>query len=100
MARRAGGGRGGGRPAGLGVLEVEAAAGVPFGALVAVGGDPAGALQEPRDVDQVPRHERRVPVREVVVRTAGAGVEVAGAGAGLADPPRVRLRRDREAEVL
>ena len=42
----------------LGLLgEVEAAARIPGGALVAVGGDAAGVLQEPREMQQVPGHE-------------------------------------------
>src|SRR5581483_3217070 len=60
----------------FGVLEVEAAAGVPFRALVAVGRDAAGVPEHPGNVQQVPRHERRVAVGEVVLRTAGTGVEI------------------------
>ena len=54
----------------LGVREVEAAAGVPLRALVAVRGDAAGVLEHPREVQQVPRHERGVAVGEVVVGAA------------------------------
>ena len=52
----------------LGVGEVEAAAGVPLRALVAVGGDAAGVLEHAGQVQQVPRHERGVAVGEVVLR--------------------------------
>ncbi len=84
----------------LGVLEVVAAARVPAGPLVAMGGDAAVVLQQAREVHQVPRHERGVPVGEVVVATAAGVVEVRGARAGLADPAGVGLRRDRVPEVL
>src|SRR5215212_8998763 len=84
----------------LGVREVEAAAGVPFGALVAVGGNAALVLEHPRQVHQVPGHERGVPVGEVVLRTARTRIEVARSGTRLADPARVGLGRDGVAEVL
>ena len=54
----------------LRVLVVEPAAGLPFAPLVAVRRYPAGVLQHPGEVEQVPRHERGVPVGEVVVRPA------------------------------
>ena len=57
----------------LGVLVVEAAAGVPQRALVAVRGDAAGVLQRARGVQQVPCQKRGVAVREVVARPARAG---------------------------
>src|SRR5664279_2366893 len=53
----------------FGVLEVESRAGVPFLPLVAVGRKTAGALQHPGHMQQVPGHERRVAVGEVVVQT-------------------------------
>ena len=54
----------------LRVLVVEPAAGLPFAPLVAVRRYPAGVLQHPGEVEQVPRHERGIPVGEVVVRPA------------------------------
>src|SRR4051794_29838364 len=84
----------------LGVGEVEAGAGVPFGALVAVGGDAAGVLEHARHVQEVPGGEGGVAAGEVVLGSAGALVEVGGAGAGGADPAGVGLRRDGVAEVL
>ena len=51
-------------------------------------------------MEEVPCHERRVAVREVVGGTAAARVEVRGSGASLADPSCVGLRRDRVTEVL
>src|SRR3546814_11258887 len=84
----------------LGVGEVEAAAGVPRGALVAVGRDAAFVLEDAGHVQQVPRHERDVAVGEVVLRAARAGVEVRRARAGLADPAGVGLGRDDVAPVL
>src|ERR1700710_3237213 len=84
----------------LRVREVEAAAGVPGGALVAVGGDAAGVLEDPRQVQHVPGGEGGVAVGEVVLRAARALVEIGRAGAGLADPAGIGLRRDRVNEVL
>jgi len=60
----------------FGIVEVEAASGVPFRALVAVGRDSARVLEHPGQVHQVPRHERGVAVGEVVGRAAGARIEV------------------------
>ncbi len=54
----------------LRVGEVEAAAGVPGGALVAVGGDAAGVLEDPRQVQHVPGGEGGVAVGEVVLGAA------------------------------
>jgi hypothetical protein len=54
----------------LGVGEVKAGAGVPFGTLIAVGGDAAGVLEHPRHVEHVPGGEGRVAVGEVVVGSA------------------------------
>ncbi len=56
-------------------------------------------LEHPRQVHQVPAHEGRVGVGEVVVQP-DAVVAVAGSGSRLADPARVGLRRDRVAHVL
>ena len=84
----------------LGVGEVEAAAGVPLRPLVPMGGDAAGVGNHASQVEQVPGHEGRVPVGEVVVGPAGTGIEVRRAGPGLADPARVGLGRDDVAEVL
>src|SRR5215213_11590578 len=81
-----------GTPAYLPVLwirVVEAAAGVPFRALVAMHGNAARVLEDSRDVEQVPRHEGGVAVREVVVRPAGALVQITRARAGLAEPAGV-----------
>ena len=46
---------------------VEVAARLPLGALVAVGGHAAGLVELQRGLHQVPRHERGVALREVVV---------------------------------
>ena len=54
----------------VGVFEVEPASGVPFGSLVAVGGDAAGVLEHPGQVHQVPGHEGGVAVGEVVAGAA------------------------------
>jgi DNA-binding NarL/FixJ family response regulator len=54
----------------FGILEVEAAPGIPLRTLVAVHRDATGILQHPGEVQQVPGHERGVPVGEVVFRPA------------------------------
>src|SRR6516164_4741563 len=84
----------------FGILEIEAASGVPFRALVAVGGDAAGVFEHPGQVQQVPGHERGVAVGEVVVRAARTRIEVGRTRAGLADPAGVGLRRNRVTQVL
>ena len=69
--------------------EVEAAARVPLRALVAVRRDPAGVLEHPREVHEVPGHERRVAVGEVVLRAARAR----GRGSSGRGRPRPSSRR-------
>jgi hypothetical protein len=75
---------------------IEAAASVPLGLLVAMSRNPARRLEHSRQVQQVPGHERRIALRELVVEADAAaivpGITVAGAGPSLADPARVRLR--------
>ena len=61
---------------------------------------PPARLSIAREVHQVPRHERRVAPRELVLEPAAARVGVARPRAGLADPSAVGLRRDHVAEVL
>src|ERR671911_390239 len=103
MAGSLGHGCDSGRPAAsavLGVVGVEAAAGVPLRALVAVSRDAAGPLQHRPQVHQVPGREGGVAVGEVVLGTAGPRVEVGRPRTGLADPAGVGLGRDRVAEVL
>lgn len=84
----------------LGVGEVEAAACVPAGALVAVGGEPAGVAQEPGEVHEVPGHEGGGAVGEVVLGPSEAIIEVGGTGACFAEPGGVGLGWDGVAEVL
>ena len=79
----------GGASAVLGVGVVEAAARVPLRALVAVRGDAAGVLEHPRQVQQVPRHERGVAVGEVVLGPARARRR----GSSGPGPPRRSSRR-------
>src|SRR5207249_1181134 len=67
---------------------------------VAVRGDAARVLHHAGEVEQVPGHEGRVAVGEVVLRPAGTRVEIRRTGAGLADPTGIGLRRDDVAEVL
>src|SRR6185503_10923882 len=65
----------------FGVREVETAARIPFGTLIAVGGDAARVGDHAGEVQQVPRHERGVAVREVVRGTAGSRIQVRRTGA-------------------
>src|SRR5947207_5663340 len=88
------------RSAVLGIGEVEAAAGVPPAALVAVGRDAAGVLEHAGQVQQVPGHERGVAVGKVVVRSTRAGVQIGRSGTGLADPAGVGLWRDGVSQML
>jgi hypothetical protein len=60
----------------LRVLGVRAAAGYPLRPLISVGRDATGILYHPRQVHEVPGHERSVPVREVVFRAPGTGIEI------------------------
>src|SRR5690348_4589324 len=82
------------------VRMIEAGTGVPCGPLVAVGGEAACVLEHSSDVEEVPGRERRVPLREVVLRSSGPLVEIARTRSRLADPPGVRLRRDHVTQVL
>ena len=82
-----------------GFSKSKSGSGVPLSALVAAG-RAHGVSQHSCEVHEVPCHERRVAVREVVLRSTAALVEVRRTGAGLADPPGVGLRRDRVADVL
>src|SRR5262245_1556147 len=84
----------------LWIREVEPAARVPLRALVAVGGNAARVLEHPRQMEDVPRREGGVAVREVVLRSSGSRVEIRRARAGLADPARIGLRWNHVAEVL
>src|SRR3954447_875552 len=60
----------------LGIRKIEAAAGVPLGTLIPVDGDAAGVGDHAGEVQQVPRHERGIAVREVVGGPARPGIEV------------------------
>ena len=53
----------------LRVLLVRAAAGYPLRSLVPVGRDAPAVYDHPRQMRQVPGHESRIPVREVVLGT-------------------------------
>ena len=81
-------------------VETEAFAVVPGLPQVAVCGDAAGVLEHPGRVHQVPRHEGRVAVGEVVLGAARFGIEVARTRADLADPTGVGGWRDAVADVL
>ncbi len=78
---------------------VEAIARIPRRPLVAMGGNAAGILQHPRQMHQVPGHERRVALGEVVV-DADTVIAIGRARSGLADPARIGLRRDDIAQML
>ena len=80
--------------------EIISAPRIPSGPDVAVRRNATGGPQHPSEMHQVPRHERRVAVGEVVLRPAGSRVEVRRAGPRLTDPAGVGLRRDGVADVL
>src|SRR5919202_2843350 len=84
----------------LRVLLVRAAAGYPLRPLIPVSRDASGVPDHPRHVHEVPGHESRVPVGEVVLGTPGPGVEIRGTRAGLPDPSRVGLGRYGVTQVL
>ena len=79
---------------------IEAAAGIPFGALVAVRGDAAGVFDHAREVHQIPSHKSRVAIGEIVFGAARSFVQIRRAGAGFAQPSGVGLRRNRVAQML
>src|SRR5690242_3202134 len=81
------------------ILVVEATAGIPQRLLVAVRGDPTRVLDQPGEMQQVPRQERRVSVCEVVFGAARSGVEVARAGTCFTQPGGVCLRWDNVAKM-
>ena len=84
----------------LGVLMVGTAAGYPLRSLVSVGRDAPGIFYHPGQMHEIPGHERRVSVREVVLGTSGAGIQIRGARTGLPDPACVSLRRYHETQML
>ena len=67
----------------LGVLLVWAAASYPLRPLIPVSRDASSVFDHPRHVHEVPAHERRVPVREVVLGSPGAGIQVRRTRTGL-----------------
>ena len=62
--------------------------------------DPAGILNHSSKVHQIPRHERRVSIGELVFRTAGTGIEIRGSRPRRAQPSGVCLRWNDVTEVL
>src|SRR4051794_31522915 len=84
----------------LRVLLVRAAASYPLRPLIPVSRDTSGVPDHPRHVHEVPGHESRVPVGEVVLRTPGPGIEIRGTRPGLPDPSCVGLWRYRVTQVL
>src|SRR6185312_7416835 len=88
----------------FGIAEIEALAFIPFGTLIALGRDAAGAFEEFSQMHEIPRHEGGVAVGEIVIEADMAAlavvVTVTGAGADLTDPAGVGLRRDDATQVL
>jgi hypothetical protein len=66
------------------VCKVETAAGVPIGALVAVSWNATCIFDHPSHVQQIPSHEGRVAIGEVILRSTRSFVEVRGSGTGFA----------------
>ena len=62
--------------------------------------DPASVFDHPCHVQQIPSHERRVAIGEIVLWTTGTGVQIGWARARLAKPIGVSLWRDDISQVL
>ena len=90
--------------AGLPVFRVwfksESPAAIPNLPEVAERGDAAVVLQDRSEVHEIPTHESRVAVREIVFWPARSFVEIAGTGSDFADPAGVGGGRNRIADVL
>src|SRR5680860_839171 len=84
----------------VGLDEAEPLPLVPLASLVAVCRDATRPLDHLRRVHEVPGHEGRVAVGEIILGTARALVEIGRAGSDVPDPSRVGLRRDDVAQVL
>src|SRR5579862_2746847 len=84
----------------LGVLVPEARAARPLLGLVSVSGDAPGVLERPREMQQVPGHERGVASGEIVLWSAGARIEVARSWPGFPDPAGVGLGGNDKTQVL
>ena len=61
---------------------IEAAAGVPLGPLIAMRGYASGVFEHARQVHEVPGHECRVAVGEIVLRSPRTRIEVRRTGPG------------------
>ncbi len=55
----------------FGIRIIETAAGIPFGALVAMGRDPPGIFYHSCHVHEIPGHEGRIAVGKIILLTAG-----------------------------
>ncbi len=77
----------------LRMLVIEAAAGFPGLAVIAVIGQAAGGFEHVGEVHQIPAHDGRVALGEVIVET-GAVIAITGTGAGFTDPAAISLGRD------
>jgi hypothetical protein len=72
---------------------IKAAAGVPLGALIAVCRDFSRILDHPRHVHQIPGHERRIAIREVILRSTRSRIQVGGSGPHGPQPPGIGTLR-------
>ena len=55
---------------------IKACAGIPGRSLIAVGGNAAIVLEHPSHMHEVPGHERRVALGEVVINPIGSVVTI------------------------
>lgn len=78
----------------------ESATGLPTRALIAMRGYAAGVFDCPRNVQQVPGHESRAAVGEVVLRAAGSRIEIRKPQTDRAQPPGIGLWGDYIAQML
>src|ERR1700694_4092159 len=86
--------------AALGVGPAESLTRIPTSTLIAPRWYPAGVGEHLGEVHEVPGHEGRVAIGEVILRTPRARIEVRRAGTGFADPTGVGLGWDRVPDVL
>ncbi len=55
---------------------IEAAAGVPLGALIAMGRNTSRIFHHSRQMHQIPGHEGRVAIGEIILGPARSGIQI------------------------
>ena len=80
--------------------KIRSASGVPLCPLVAVCRNASRVLDHPRHVHEIPGHERRVAICEIVFRATRTGIQIRRTRAGLAEPGCVGLGRYHVTQML